>query len=104
MKVGIVGGGGRVGSNAAFALQLIGAVSEVVLLDVNRDAAEGEALDLRHGAAYSQPVRFRAGDYPDLKRRAHGHHHRRLAPTPRRKPTGTHQPQCRAVPRDSGQL
>ena len=52
MKVGIVGGGGRVGSNAAFTLQLIGAVSEVVLLDVNRDAAEGVALDLRHGAAY----------------------------------------------------
>ena len=66
MKVGIVGGGGRVGSNAAFTLQLIGAVSEVVLLDVNRDAAEGEALDLRHGAAYAQPVRFRAGDYADL--------------------------------------
>jgi L-lactate dehydrogenase len=66
MKVGIVGGGGRVGSNAAFTLQLIGAVSEVLLLDVNRDAAEGEALDLRHGAAYSQPVRFRAGDYADL--------------------------------------
>ena len=66
MKVGIVGGGGRVGSNAAFTLQLIGAVSEVVLLDVNRDAAEGEALDLRHGAAYSQPIRFRAGDYADL--------------------------------------
>ena len=70
MKVGIVGGGGRVGSNAAFALQLVGAVSEVVLLDVNRDAVEGEALDLRHGAAYSQPVRFRAGDYADL----HGAH------------------------------
>ena len=66
MKVGIVGGGGRVGSNAAFTLQLIGAVSEVLLLDVNRDAAEGEALDLRHGAAYSQPIRFRAGDYADL--------------------------------------
>ncbi|GIV08736.1 MAG: lactate dehydrogenase [Fimbriimonadales bacterium] len=67
MKVGIIGGGGRVGSNAAFTLQLIGAVSEVVLLDVNREAAEGEALDLRHGAAYSQPVRFHAGDYADLK-------------------------------------
>ncbi|MFN7019205.1 MAG: L-lactate dehydrogenase [Fimbriimonadales bacterium] len=67
MKVGIIGGGGRVGSNAAFALQLIGAVSEVVLLDVNREAAEGEALDLRHGAAYSHPIRFRAGDYADLQ-------------------------------------
>ncbi len=67
MKVGIIGGGGRVGSNAAYALQLMGAVSEVVLLDVNREAAEGEALDLRHGAALSQPVRFRAGDYADLE-------------------------------------
>ncbi|MER3402223.1 MAG: L-lactate dehydrogenase [Armatimonadota bacterium] len=66
MRVGIIGGGGRVGSNAAYALQLVGTVSEVVLLDVNREAAEGEALDLRHGAALSQPIRFRAGDYADL--------------------------------------
>ncbi len=67
MKVGIIGGGGRVGSNAAYALQLIGAVSEVVLLDINREAAEGEALDLRHGSALSQPIRFSAGDYADLQ-------------------------------------
>ncbi len=66
MKVGIVGGGGRVGSNAAYALQLRGAVSEIVLLDVNREAAEGEALDLRHGAAMSQPIRIYAGDYDAL--------------------------------------
>ncbi|MER3559599.1 MAG: L-lactate dehydrogenase [Armatimonadota bacterium] len=66
MRVGIIGGGGRVGKNAAYALQLVGTVSEVVLLDVNREAAEGEALDLRHGAALSQPIRFRAGDYADL--------------------------------------
>lgn len=67
MKIGIIGGGGRVGSNAAYALQLMGAVSEVVLLDTNREAAEGEALDLRHGASMAQPIRFRAGDYPDLE-------------------------------------
>ncbi len=66
MKVGIVGGGGRVGSNAAYALQLKGAVSEIVLLDINREAAEGEALDLRHGAAMSQPIRIYAGDYDAL--------------------------------------
>ncbi len=67
MKVGIIGGGGRVGSNAAYALQLRGAVSEIVLLDINREAAEGEALDLRHGAAMSQPIRIYAGDYTDLQ-------------------------------------
>lgn len=66
MKVGIIGGGGRVGSNAAYALQLTGAVSEIVLLDANREAAEGEALDLRHGASMSNPQRIYAGDYEDL--------------------------------------
>ncbi|GBC91723.1 L-lactate dehydrogenase [bacterium HR15] len=66
MKVGIIGGGGRVGSNAAYALQLRGAVTEIVLLDIMREAVEGEALDLRHGAAMSQPIRIYAGDYPDL--------------------------------------
>jgi L-lactate dehydrogenase len=36
-------------------------------LDINREAAEGEALDLRHGAAMSQPIRFSVGDYADLQ-------------------------------------
>ena len=45
MKVSIIGGGGRVGSNAAFALQCAGIVSEIHLLDANEHAAQGEALD-----------------------------------------------------------
>lgn len=51
MKVSIIGGGGRVGSDAAFALQLGGIVREIALVDANPDMAAGEALDLRHGAA-----------------------------------------------------
>ncbi|MCG9894366.1 MAG: lactate/malate dehydrogenase family protein [Fimbriimonadaceae bacterium] len=51
MKVSIIGGGGRVGSDAAFALQLGGIVTEIALVDANPDMAAGEALDLRHGAA-----------------------------------------------------
>lgn len=51
MKVSIIGGGGRVGSNAAFAIQLGGLVREIALVDVARDMADGEALDLRHGAS-----------------------------------------------------
>lgn len=51
MKVSIIGGGGRVGSDAAFALQLGGVVREIALVDMNKDLADGEALDLRHGAA-----------------------------------------------------
>ena len=51
MKVSIIGGGGRVGSDAAYALQLGGIVREIALVDMNKDLADGEALDLRHGAA-----------------------------------------------------
>ena len=51
MKVAIIGGGGRVGACAATALQFGGHVGEIALVDVNRDMAEGEALDLIHGAA-----------------------------------------------------
>ncbi|HOP81556.1 MAG TPA: lactate dehydrogenase, partial [Armatimonadota bacterium] len=41
MKVTIIGGGGRVGSTAAYALQLGGLVRELALVDVARDVAEG---------------------------------------------------------------
>jgi L-lactate dehydrogenase len=63
MKVTIVGGGGRVGSCAAFALQCAGLVSEIQLLDANKDMAEGEALDLLHGTAFAGDQRVYFGDY-----------------------------------------
>ena len=58
MKVSIIGGGGRVGSCAAFALQCSGVASEIQILDANKDMAEGEALDLLHGAAFSADQRI----------------------------------------------
>lgn len=51
MKVTIIGGGGRVGSNAAYALQCAGIVREIALVDANAELASGEALDLLHGAS-----------------------------------------------------
>ena len=63
MKVTIIGGGGRVGSNAAFAMQCAGIVKEIQILDYNQDLAEGEALDLLHGAATLGGQRIYAGDY-----------------------------------------
>ena len=67
MKVTIIGGGGRVGSNAAFALQCAGLVSEIQILDANQDLAEGEALDLLHGASCLGDQRIYAGDYDRAK-------------------------------------
>ncbi len=63
MKITLIGGGGRVGSNAAFALQCAGVVSEIQLLDANADLAAGEALDLLHGTSAIADQRIYAGDY-----------------------------------------
>src|SRR6059058_6462367 len=63
MKVSIIGGGGRVGSCAAFALQCAGLVSEIQILDANKELAEGEALDLLHGSAFAGDQKIYPGDY-----------------------------------------
>src|SRR5438309_1010485 len=63
MKVSIIGGGGRVGSNAAFALQCAAIVSEIHLLDANEQMAAGEALDLIHGASIAGDQKIYAGNY-----------------------------------------
>lgn len=63
MKVTVIGGGGRVGACAAYALQCGGLVSEIQILDANQAAAEGEALDLLHGTALCADQRIYAGDY-----------------------------------------
>src|SRR5687767_3169926 len=63
VKVAIIGGGGRVGSCAAFGLQCAAVISEIQILDANKDMAEGEALDLLHGSAFSGDQRIYSGDY-----------------------------------------
>ncbi len=67
MKVSIIGGGGRVGSNAAFALQCYSVVSEIHLLDANEQMAAGEALDLVHGTSIAGDQRIYAGNYDRAK-------------------------------------
>ena len=66
MKVGIIGGGGIVGASAGFALQLGGIVHEIVIVDVNADLAEGQALDMMHGAPAIADQVITAGGYEDL--------------------------------------
>lgn len=66
MKVSIIGGGGLVGSCAAFALQCGGAVREIALLDVNAELAEGHALDLLHGAPSTADQAITFGSYEHI--------------------------------------
>jgi len=62
MKVSIIGGGGRVGSNAAYALQCGNIVRQITLVDANAELAQGEALDLLHGASIAGDQIITAGD------------------------------------------
>ncbi len=66
MKVGIIGGGGIVGSSAGFALQLAGIVHEIVIVDANADLADGQALDMLHGTAAIADQSIYAGGYDHL--------------------------------------
>ncbi len=59
-------GCGFVGASCAFAMARSGIFSELVLLDVNKAKAEGEAMDMSHGLPFTRPMKLYAGDYPDL--------------------------------------
>jgi L-lactate dehydrogenase len=63
MNVSIIGGGGLVGSCAAYALQCGGVVDGIDLIDVNADLVRGQALDLLHGASLAADQRIRARGY-----------------------------------------
>ena len=65
-KITIVGAG-AVGATTAYTLMLSGLVSEIVLIDINKKIAEGNALDMNHGISFVSPVKIVAGDYSDIK-------------------------------------
>lgn len=59
-------GCGFVGSASAFALMQSGLFTEMVLIDVDRERAEGEAMDISHGVPLAEPMTIYAGDYRDI--------------------------------------
>ena len=59
-------GTGMVGMSYAYALLNQNACDELVLIDINRQRAEGEAMDLNHGLAFSgSNMKIYAGEYGD---------------------------------------
>ena len=65
-KISIVGAG-FVGSTIAYTLSMRGTASDIVLVDVNRQRAEGEAMDIEHGMPFLATTEIKAGDYPETK-------------------------------------
>lgn len=59
-------GCGNVGASTAYTLMLSGMFSEIILIDVDRRRAEGEAEDLSHGVPFHSPAEIHAGTYDEL--------------------------------------
>ncbi len=63
----VIVGDGFVGSTTAYTIMLGGLFSEIVIIDINKDKAEGDALDIAHGVSLVKPVHVYAGDYSDCR-------------------------------------
>ena len=63
-KITVIGAG-SVGATVANDLMVLGLASEIVLVDVNKKKAVGEALDIYQGAPFCSPAIVRPGDYAD---------------------------------------
>ena len=63
----VVIGAGAVGSTTAYTIMLSGIFQEIVLIDINKNKAEGDALDMSHGVSFVKPVTVVSGDYTDCK-------------------------------------
>ena len=66
MKIGIIGTG-FVGSTTAYSLASAGLAREIILVDIDRNRAEAEALDISHSIPYTFPCKIKAGHYADLE-------------------------------------
>ena len=64
-KVGVIGCG-FVGASIAFRFLQQGLFSKMVLLDMNHEKAEGEAIDLSDGLPYGRAMEITAGTYDDI--------------------------------------
>lgn len=65
-KVTVIGAG-NVGSTIAYTLSLGTIASQIVLIDINKDKAEGEVMDIVQGASFREPITVIAGDYEDAR-------------------------------------
>ena len=63
-KISVIGAG-SVGATVANDLMIQGVASEILLVDVNKKKAYGEALDIYQGAPFHSPVVVRSGEYED---------------------------------------
>ncbi len=65
-KKAVIIGCGFVGSAITFSLMESGLFTEIVMIDSDKERAEGEALDISHGVPFARPMKIYAGNYEDI--------------------------------------
>ena len=65
-KISVIGAG-SVGATVANDLMIQGVASEIVLIDINKKKAMGEAMDIYQGAPFHSPAIVRSGDYSEAE-------------------------------------
>ena len=87
-KVAIIGAG-SVGATLAYNLSLKGTVTDIALIDSNREKAEAEILDIKQGASLGKSLTIEATGYEGCSDSGHCHHHRRCPTEARESPAST---------------
>ena len=65
-KITIIGAG-SVGATIAYTLSGENLASEIVLIDINKEKADGEVMDIEQGTCFRDPVSIVAGEYEDAR-------------------------------------
>lgn len=65
-KIAVIGAG-NVGATIAYTLTIQGTATEVVIVDIAKDKAAGEALDIYQCTDFTHPVNVYSGEYEDIK-------------------------------------
>ena len=65
-KITIIGAG-SVGATIANDLAVTNVATEIVLIDINKEKAFGEAMDIYQGMSFASPANVYGGDYEDAK-------------------------------------
>ena len=61
----VIVGSGFVGSTTAYTIMCGGLFSNIVIIDIDRDKAEGDAMDMSHGVSFVRPVTVKSGGYEE---------------------------------------
>ena len=65
-KIAIIGAG-DVGTTIAYTLQISGLATEISLIDIDHNLAQGQVMDMNHGLFFVPQVQLSAGNYLDCR-------------------------------------